>query len=140
MTRINLRDYYPFYVADCFIDVPDEIAALLLAQARYEAAYQRQTYRHRAYFSLNRDDGIEHDILFLLLSPCEIYERKITNEQLYAAIANLPDKQAKRIYAHFFLGLSIGEIARSEGVSPASISGSIARGLRTLEKYLKKSL
>ena len=140
MKKINLREYYPFYTSDFFIDVPDEVAAMLLAHACYETAYQRRIYRHRAHYSLDRGDGIEHDILFVSLSPCEIYERKITNEQLYAAIASLPDKQAKRIYARFFLGLSTGEIARSEGVSPASISGSIARGLRTLEKYLKKSL
>ncbi|MEL7609662.1 MAG: sigma factor-like helix-turn-helix DNA-binding protein [Bacillota bacterium] len=140
MKTINLRDYYPFFTSDYFIDVPDEVAALLLAHTRHEAACQRRTYRHRAHFSLDRSDGTEHDILFVSLSPCEIYERKVTNEHLYAAIASLPDKQANRIYARFFLGLSIGEIARSEGVSPASISGSIARGLRTLEKYLKKSL
>ena len=29
MTKINLREYYPFYKSDCFIDVPDEVAALL---------------------------------------------------------------------------------------------------------------
>lgn len=140
MKSINLRDYYPYYTTDCFIDVPDEVAALFLTHARYEAAYQRRTSRYRAYFSLDRYDGIERDILFVSLSPCELYERKVTNEQLYAAIASLPDKQAKRIYARFILGLSIGEIARSEEVSPASISGSIARGLRTMEKYLKSSL
>jgi len=106
MTRINLREYYPFYTSDCFIDVPDEVAALLLAHTRYEAAYQRRTYRHRAHFSLDRDDGIENDILFVSLSPCEIYERKVTNKQLHTAIASLPDKQAKRIYAHYFLGMS----------------------------------
>lgn len=39
--------------------------------------------------------------------PCEIYERKVTVEQLHAAIAALPDKQAKRIYAYYFLGRSI---------------------------------
>ena len=138
--KINLRDYYPFYTFDCFVDVPDEVASLLLAHARYEAAYQRRTYRNRAHFSLDRSDGIEHDILYVTLSPCEIYERKVASEQLYTAIASLPDKQAKRIYARFFLGLNIGEIARLEGVSLASISGSITRRLTTLEKYLKNSL
>lgn len=27
MTVINLRDFYPFYISDCLIDVPDEVAA-----------------------------------------------------------------------------------------------------------------
>jgi len=26
MTIINLRNYYPFYTTDCFIEVPDEVA------------------------------------------------------------------------------------------------------------------
>ncbi len=55
-----------------------------------------------------------------------------------AAIASLPDKQAKRIYAHFFLGMSKTAIARAEGVSKVSVSESIERGLCTIEKFLKK--
>ena len=97
MTTINLRDYYPYYTADCFIEVTDEVAAMLLAHARYEATYQRRKYWNKAHYSLDRGDGIEHDALFVSVSPCEIYERKVTYEQLYAAIASLPDKQAKRI-------------------------------------------
>ena len=137
MTRLNLRDYYPFYSSDCFIDVPDEVAALLV-HARYEAAYQRRTYRHRAHYSLDRGDGIEHDILFVSLSPCEIYERKITNEQLHTAIASLPDKQAKRIYAHYFLGMSKAAIAKAEGVMESTVRDAIERGLRNIERFFKR--
>ncbi|MDD3261444.1 MAG: sigma factor-like helix-turn-helix DNA-binding protein [Oscillospiraceae bacterium] len=137
MKTINLRDYYPFYTSDCFIDVPDEVAAMLLSYARYEAAYQRRTYRYKAHFSLDRGDGIEHDILFVSLSPCEIYERKVTNEQLHAAIASLPDKQAKRVYAHYFLGMSKAAIAKAEGIDERAVRGSIERALRNIEKFLK---
>ena len=68
---------------------------------RKEAAYRLRTYRHKAYYSLDRDDGLKHEALFVALSPQELYERKVTMQELHAAIANLPDKQAKRIYAHF---------------------------------------
>ena len=138
MTKINLRDYYPFYTSDCFIDVPDEVVALLRGLELQEAAYRLRTYRHKAYFSLDRDDGIEHDILFVSLSPCEIYQRKVTNEQLHTAIASLPDKQAKRVYAHYFLGMSRAAIAKSEGISKSAVGASIERGLRHMEVYLKK--
>jgi len=95
MTHINLREYYPdFYTTDCFIEVPDEVAALMDSYEHAEAAYYLRRYRHKAYYSLDREDGIENDIMFVSLSPCEIYERKITAEQLYAAISALPDKQA----------------------------------------------
>lgn len=139
MKTINLRDYYPFYTSDCFIDVPDEVAALLRGFEQREAAYRLRTYRHKAYYSLDRDDGIEHDILFVALSPCEIYERKITSQQLHAAIASLPDKQAKRIYAHYFLGMSKTAIAKAEGVKESAVRDAIERGLRNIERFLKKS-
>ena len=115
MTKINLRDYYPdFYTTDCIIEVPDEVAVLMDSYERAEAAYYLRRYRHKAYYSLDRGDSIERDILFVSLSPCEIYERKVTIEQLHAAIAALPDKQAKRIYAHYFLGMSKSVIWRSQ--------------------------
>lgn len=29
MTKINLRDFYPFYHNDLFVEVPDEVATAL---------------------------------------------------------------------------------------------------------------
>ena len=54
--------------------------------------------------------------------------------------ASLPDKQAKRIYAHFILGMTKQDIARAEGVHEKVVRVAIERGLRHLEKILKKSL
>ncbi len=138
MIRINLRDYYPFYQQDFFLEVPDEIANLFVEHKKAEQAYLRQKYRYRAHYSLDTGDGIEHDILFVSLSPDELYERKLTNEQLHAAIATLPDKQAKRIYAYYFMGMSKAAIAKAEGVTEGTIRESTARGLLSIEKYLKK--
>lgn len=141
MTRINLRDYYPhYYKTDYIIDVPDEVVATMLEHDRLEAAYQRRTYYHNARHSLDQDNGIEHHALFFSMSPWEIYERKVTMEQLHTAIAALPDKQAKRIYARYFLGLETQAIARSEGISVTAVNSSIQRGLRNMEHYLKKIL
>ena len=107
MTKINLREQYPdFYKTDYIIEVPDEVAAVMKEHDRLEAAYRRRTYYHKAHYSLDRGDGIEYDALFVSMTPCELYERKVTMEQLHAAIAALPDKQAKRIYAYYFLGLT----------------------------------
>ena len=138
MTEINLRDYYPdFYKIDCIITVPDEVAAAMMEFDRLEAAYQQRTYYHKAYYSLNRGDGIEHHARFLSVSPDEIYERKVTMEQLHAAISTLPDKQAKRLIAYYFLGMSKAEIARAEGVNKSQVTRSINRALTALGKYLK---
>jgi DNA-directed RNA polymerase specialized sigma24 family protein len=141
MTKINLREHYPnYYNTDYIIEVPDEVAAIMLEYDRLDAAYRRRTYYHKAHYSLDRGDGIEYEALFVSMTPCEIYERKVTMEQLHAAMASLPDKQAKRVYAHYFLGLTVTAIAKSEGVSAASVSESIQRGLRNMETFLKNRL
>ena len=61
-------------------------------------------------------------------------------QELHAAIASLPDKQAKRIYAHFILGMTKQDSARAEGVHEKVVRVAIERGLRHLEKILKNSL
>ena len=42
MAIINLRDYYPFYTSDCFMEVSDEVAEMFKEFDRKEAAYERQ--------------------------------------------------------------------------------------------------
>ena len=54
MTIINLRDFYPYYTADSFLEMPDESAEAMAAFHRMEAAYCLRTYRHKAYYSLDR--------------------------------------------------------------------------------------
>lgn len=140
MKRINLKDYYAHIGIDTDIDIPDEVFDIFEEYRKTEQAYQSRIRYHKAYYSLDRNDGIEHSALFVSLSPDEIYERKLTSEQLHAAIATLPDKQAKRIYAHFFLGMSKTAIAKAEGVTEKAIRNSIERGLTYMEKYLKNNL
>lgn len=141
MKTINLWDYYPdLYTRDTPITVPDKLADELEKFKRAEAAYRRRVYYHKAHYSLDCGDGIEHDAIFVAMSPCELYERKVTMEQLHAAIATLPDKQAKRIVAHYFMGMSFSAIARSEGVSRIAVSSSIQRALQNMELYLKNRI
>lgn len=135
MKKVNLQKYYDHITTDTYIDVPDEVFNIFKA----EQAYHSRINYHKAYYSLDRGDGIEHSALFVSLSPDEIYERKLTTEQLHAAIATLPDKQAKRIYAHYFLGMSKTAIAKAEGVSETAVRVGIEKALMNLEKILKKS-
>ena len=138
MIRINLRDYYPFYKSDYFIETTNEILELFKQLHRKEHADFEHRRIHKAYYSLDADDGIEKDIILLVISPEEIYERRMSNQELYAAIINLPEKQAKRIYAYFFLGMTKAEIARIEGVSKSAVIHSIEKALKSMEKFLKK--
>ena len=138
MKTINLKDYYAHITTDTYIDIPDEVFSIFEEHRKAEQAYQSKVYYHKAYYSLDRGDSIEHSALFVSLSPDEIYERKLTTEQLHAAIATLPDKQAKRIYAHYFLGMSKTAIAKAEGVSKATIGQSLKGALKSIEHFLKK--
>lgn len=139
MAMIKLKDFYPFEKDDAIIEVSDELAATLYAFERQEASYIRKVRRHQAYYSLDRTDGVEHSIILHVKSPDEIYERKVSREELHAALAQLPDKQAKRIYAHYLLGMGKDEIAQAEGVSWFSINKSIRQGLIRIEKILQSS-
>ncbi len=96
MKKINLRDLYPFYHNDLFVEVSEEVAAALAEAERMERNYIRRVYWNKAYFSLDAGDGIEHEALFVALSPCELYERKVTAQELRAALNALPDTQGRR--------------------------------------------
>ena len=131
MQKINLRELYPdIYKKDTYLEVTDEVQAVFLADKRAEARYLRQMYNYKAHYFLDCDNGIEKAIVQHPPTPEEILEDKQLRDQLYAAVMELPDKQAKRIYAYYFLGLTESAIAKSEGVSVASVSESIQRGLR----------
>lgn len=138
MKEINLRDYYPFYTNDMFVSVPDEVVEVLEEYRRCDEAYRIRTYRHGAFYSLDLNDGIEREIIVVQPSPFEILEQMHLREVLYKGLASLQDKQARRIYAHFFLGMSQRAIARAEGCNKSSVADSINSGLARLKKLLKK--
>ena len=136
MQKINLRDLYPdTYKTDVFVDVAEEVLAAIRGQEQGDAAYERRKFRHKAHYSLNRDDGIENDAINRPLTPEEILEDKQLRDQLYAAVMQLPDKQAKWIYARYYLGMRVSEIATAEGVDQSRVRDSIRRGLKQLAKY-----
>ena len=138
MAIINLRDYYPFYTSDYFMEVPEDVVEMFKEFDRKEAAYRLRTYRHKAYFSLDYDINVEHEAMVLVLTPADIFEQKEENARLYEALASLPEKQRNRITSHFLLGMSLSDIAKSEGTGVSSVHEGIQRGLRRLKKILEK--
>ena len=125
MQKINLRDLYPdVYKTDVFVDVAEEVLAAIQGQQQNDAAYERRKFRHKAHYSLNREDGIENDALDRPLTP------------VYAALMQLPAIQARRIYARFYLGMTVAEISRIEGADRRRVWESIRRGLKKLARLL----
>ena len=137
MQKINLRDLYPdVYKTDVFVDVAEEVLTAIRDQQQDDAAYERRKFRHKAYYSLNRGDGIENDALNQPPTPEEILEQKQLKAEVYAALLQLPAIQARRIYARFYLGMRVSEIARIEGADRRRVWDSIRRGLKKLARLL----
>ena len=137
MQKINLRDLYPdTYKTDVFVDVAEEVLAVIRGHQQDDAAYERRKFRHKAHYSLNREDGIENDAINRPLTPEEILERKLLREEVYAALMKLPAIQARRIYTRFYLGMTVAEIAQLEGTDRRRVWESIRRGLKKLAYLL----
>ena len=136
MKKVNLRDLYPdVYKNDHFVEVTEDVLETIRAAERAEAAYDRRMYRYKAHYSLDCDNGIENAVLLKPQTPEMVLEEKQFQEQAYAAVMKLPEKQAKRIYARYYLGMTVNEIAEVEGVDPSRVRDSIRRGLKQLGKY-----
>ena len=136
MKKINLRELYPdVYTTDFFVNVTEEVLDVIQTAQWLEAAYERRMYRHKAHYSLDCGNGIEKAAVFRTATPEDIFEEKQFQEQVYATVMKLPKKQAKRIYARYYLGMTVNEIAEVEGVDPSRVRDSIRRGLKQLVKY-----
>lgn len=135
MKEINLRDYYPNYTKDMFVEVPDEVALILREYELLEEAYRIRTYRHKAFYSLEAESDMAGSIRSNAPTPFEILEEKYTRELLKEAMGSLPEKQRRRIYAHYFLGMSKTEIAAAEHTDRSRITRSIQAGLNQLENF-----
>ena len=134
MKQINLRELYPdTYTEDTFVEVSDEVLAVFLDDKRAEEAHERQIYRYKAHYSLDLKNGIENAIIQFSPSPQEVLEEQLLKHQLYSAVMKLPDKQARRIYARYYLDMTVKEIAQAEGVEPSMVYRSIRCGLKHLK-------
>lgn len=147
MPIVNLKKYYyELYRKDTFVEVSNEVAEALLLMLREENNLRRKIYYHKAYFSLDREDGIENIALdFTEKSPEEILMEQeeerfflLTLERLDEALSHLTPAQERRIRARYLDRKKIQEIADSEGVSASVIYESLRRGLKSLQRYFAK--
>ena len=139
MTTINLKEFYPWYIHDEYIEVSDEAAEELKADKRYEAAYRRRVTRNKAQYSLDCDDGIEYSACVFESSPEELLLRKERLEMLCRALNSLSEKQGRRVEARVLDGKKLKEVAEAEGVSLDAVSDSVLRGLANMRNYLKEN-
>ena len=110
MTVINLkRYYYPLVKTDVFVEVPDEIADALLHLRREENNRTSKIWYHKAYFSLDCEDGIENDAIGWAQPSPEDYmiqaedeaAQELLLEHLWEAIGQLTPTQARRLHMRY---------------------------------------
>lgn len=138
MTTINLRDYYPFYTEDTFVEVSDEVAEFLTGDKRRQTNYAQYIRDHKAFYSLDRGDGIETAALHKPEQPDETVLKAEQERELEQALASLSDVQRRRIIAYCIEGKSKAAIAASEGVNESVVRRTITRGLAKMKENLKK--
>lgn len=100
MTTINLRELYPWYTEDTFIEVSDEVAAFLEEDKRLQINYAQYIRDNRAFYSLDAGDGIEAEALNLPEQPDEALERMELERLLKEALAQLTPAQRRRVLAY----------------------------------------
>lgn len=134
-TIINLRDFYPWYTWDEFVEVPDDVAAELFANRRYEKSHERIMRRFKVH-SLDAEDGTEEAVAVACNgdNPEAVLAMMDIHCCLCHALNSLSENQGRRIDAHYLQGMSQSEIARIEGVGVNSVNESIKRGLRSMQK------
>jgi RNA polymerase sigma-70 factor (ECF subfamily) len=138
MAIINLRDFYPWYTHDEFVDVPDVIAAELFADRRYHKSHERRTKRNKAQYSLDAEDGIETAAVIISTNnPEAVFEMMERHCRLCRALNSLPEIQGRRVDARYILGRTQKEIAEAEGVSEEAVSKAIEKGIAAMKKYLR---
>lgn len=134
---INLRDFCYWYLTDEYIEVSNEVAAVLRSDRRYEERHYERRKRNKAQYSLDAGDGIENHICEFEPSAQELLDRKERYMLLCWALNSLPALQDRRIDAHIILGKSVRQIANEEGVSVRAVQIVIRQGLDNMKKYLK---
>ena len=139
MTTINLKEFYPWYTHDEYIEVSEEVAEELHTSRRREAAHAERVRYNKAFYSLDCDDGIEYTACLHEPTPQELLDRVELFVQLWNALNSLPEIQGRRVDAHLILGKSFRRIAREEGVSKSAVRDSVYCGLESMKKYLRKN-
>ena len=137
MQIINLRDFYPWYSCDEFVEATDDVAAELFADKRGQETYERNKRRNKVC-SLDAQDGAEASATACYNdSPETVLERMERYCALCRALNSLPETQGRRIDAHYILRKSRGEIAKAEHVNESSVNRAIGKGLAQMKKYLQ---
>ena len=137
MKFIDLRKEYP-HLDSTYSEYPVsyKIDAVFEEYRLAEQALEKRRTRNGDVVSLDSDPGIEAHIADLQPGPEDETIKHIQNEALYKALRSIPRKQAERIYAYYFMDMTLDEIAEAEGVYKSAVRKSIMLGKQKLKEIL----
>ena len=115
MKFIDLRKEYP-HLDSTYSEYPVsyKIDAVFEDYRLAEQALEKRRTRNGDVVSLDSDPGIEAHIADHQPGPEDETIKHIQNEALYKALRSIPRKQAERIYAYYFMDMTLDEIAEAE--------------------------
>ena len=137
MKFIDLRKEYP-HLDSIYSEYPVsyKIDAVFEEYRLAEQALEKRRTRNGDVVSLDSDPGIEAHIADHQPGPEDETIKHIQNEALYKALRSIPRKQAERIYAYYFMDMTLDEIAEAEGVYKSAVRKSIMLGKQKLKEIL----
>ncbi|MBQ9944776.1 MAG: sigma-70 family RNA polymerase sigma factor [Clostridia bacterium] len=140
VVRINLKEHYFFCDQDEYVDITEEIHQVIKEDERRENAYRFKQHYHHATYTLSRDD--ENHYSRIQEGPLleEEVEVRYINQKLHEALSLLTSTQLRRVYAHFYRGLTYEKIAKQEGVCSSAVKKSVKQALKKMKKLLKVEL
>jgi len=133
-TTINLRDFYPWYTHDEFVEVSDEVAAELRADKVYEKTHERRMRYNKTYLFDEQTENEASALVSYNDNPERLFDMMENHCRLCRALNALPEIQGRRVEAFYLLGKSVQEIADAEGVSESAVKESLGRGIKTMRK------
>ena len=96
---------------------------------------EKRKIRNGDVVSLDTEPGVEAHVMERVAGPEEEVVQHIQNEELYKALRSIPRKQADRIYAYYFMDMTLEEIAIAEDTSIQAVYYSIQTGKRISNKF-----
>ena len=137
MKFIDLRKEYP-HLDSTYSEYPVsyKIDAVFEEYRLAEQALEKRRTRNGDVVSLDSDPDIEAHIADHQPGPEDETIKHIQNEALYKALRSIPRKQAERIYAYYFMDMTLDEIAEAEGVYKSAVRKSIMLGKQKLKEIL----
>ena len=137
MKFIDLRKEYP-HLDSTYSEYPVsyKIDAVFEEYRLAEQALEKRRTRNGDVVSLDSDTGIDAQIADHQPGPEVETIKLIQNEALYKALRSIPRKQAERIYAYYFMDMTLDEIAEAEGVYKSAVRKSIMLGKQKLKEIL----